>query len=94
MIQSVPQKFTRNYLKNYKQNLLDWPWQCPGMSIIKNLWIDFEHAVRARQSKKYVKGWNELQGNVLKLSNFRPGRVLAWLKKCLQYCRICIYSFQ
>lgn len=74
-------KIHHELLKNYKQSLLDWPWQYHDMSIIKNLWIDLEHAVCARQSKKYVRGWTELQGRVLKISNFRIGRFLAWLKK-------------
>lgn len=86
-------KIHRELLKNYKQSLLDWPWQYHDMSIIKNLWIDLEHAVCARQSKKYVRGWTELQGRVLKISNFRIGRFLAWLKKLFEYCRLSMSFF-
>lgn len=87
-------KIHHELLKNYKQNRLDWPWQYHDMSIIKNLWLDLEHAVCARQSKKYVRGWTELRGRVLKISNFRIGRFLAWLKKKIfEYCRLSISFF-
>lgn len=71
-------------LKLCKLQVVPWFSQSPDLNIIKNMWIDLNRVVHARQPQESHRTRNLLRGRRVKIPQTRTERLLDGYKQHLQ----------